>query len=1235
MTSVYNVNTLKVCQINLGKRTLANLNLMKYIAQHDLDICLIQEPSILKTRKIDYVPCGYDFFIPTSRLVPRVAIITKKCLGFLRISALDERDSVTVQSYLGTSQCIRFSSVYMDCGLNDPSTLLLNLKAICNFSIPHFIGTDSNSWHSLWGGKPGSRGNEKQFERGECIVDAMLELKLSCVNPTTYKPTFVNASGFHSAIDLTLSNNDDMISDWSITDRQLESDHFLITFSVEITGVLQQRKLFNIRKVDWSEAIELLSMKIKNLPFNIWFCSVPNDVDDKILLLSSMILDTMINIAPVSQRFCYKSPVPWWSKDIDKQQKLVKSLRRNYYRNKCMAVRRELTNQRRILKKMVHEAKKEKMEQDLNECDDPNDLIKRFSKKYSIGQCAVDGVLVDNAQFLLDNLLGHDSCDEAVHAEMRAVCDMSLADMVDTIGELSDNVMENRIKRCIGEMNKKGAAGADGISTFMIYKLLGVLIYPLVQLYKSCYRLCYFPQCWKKGKLCVIEKDGKDPTTVSGLRPLTLLSCLSKLFEKVIAADIRHHLNDQGLLRDGMHGYRKHRSTDTLTFELTNYIENEMLKGNYVVLVQYDLSKAFDGLSHVTIIFLLIFMKFPPFLIMLVVSYLKDRSVECMFGGTYAVAPCVCGVPQGSVLGPLIFSIYCCYLYILLDGHFIAGEFSYKLLNFADDNTLVVSSKRLSTSVESADNITKIIIEWASAGKLSLSAPKTKSMLFTKNLSYDVIYPSVNGQQIIYSPLNRILGVWYHEKLCWYEHIKKRCESTRRYLFKISMILSRVYGAKSYCILRLLPQILNSMIFYCICSWCGALSVKKNVALIDNMIQKFYKSAAKLSKSTSGFLAQLMCGVPSALDVAKNLVMRRVLHGPFPSLHTISLKPLKSSCERFLFNACVEAGIPINAEFERKCEINENLPLPVISFEEKQVAIQNASLDVPGCLKVYADGSKNNERCRSAVICAIDDSIISERLICLSNTATVVETEVAAIAFGVSESLKLLMSATVTFSCIIIYSDSKLAVLSLMSQSSLLFKLDFYQNLEVLRNLCISLSFHWSPARSGIASQIRADELSKAVNRQHDYTFDVPISLKHTRQKCDELMDRNCKIVCENVSRFVGSVPASFLPNAQHLQKVQQLLRNGQLSYQLSSALSGHCLAFHRKRIDRNASDRCPCGEAAETVRHVLIECSLLSNLRDSSWPLELYDFTKDMISLEALQRFVVASKRFGFVRME
>ena len=181
---------------------------------------------------------------------------------------------------------------------------------------------------------------------------------------------------------------------------------------------------------------------------------------------------------------------------------------------------------------------------------------------------------------------------------------------------------------------------------------------PIASLFRTCLKQKKWPRLWKCARVVAVHKK-KSRTLVENYRPVSLLSIMGKTFEKIIAKKMTAFFDENYLISDKQFGFRQNRSTSDLLLQLSTAWNKSLDSGKYTYVIALDIAGAFDRVWHKSIIAKLTSMGINGNLLMLVQSYLKDRALHVVINGHTSKEHSIeASVPQGSVIGPLLWNVY-------------------------------------------------------------------------------------------------------------------------------------------------------------------------------------------------------------------------------------------------------------------------------------------------------------------------------------------------------------------------------------------------------------------------------------------------------------------------------------------------------------------------------------------------------------------------------------------------
>ena len=233
-----------------------------------------------------------------------------------------------------------------------------------------------------------------------------------------------------------------------------------------------------------------------------------------------------------------------------------------------------------------------------------------------------------------------------------------------------------------------------------------------------------FPDSFKKSKITPLFKKG-DQSLLLNYRPISLLPTISKVFERILFDQMYTYFNTNSLLAEQQYGFRKNHSTEYAAIKLVDHVSKEMESGKIPCALYIDLSKAFDTLSFDIIFGKLRHYGVADVELRLLISYLTNRKQYVVYNNHESdITEIKAGVPQGSILGPLFFSI--------LINDLINISSKLRFLMYADDTTIYFNLENFTQQNLNKEINCEIekINTWLKVNRLSLNLQKTKLMIF-------------------------------------------------------------------------------------------------------------------------------------------------------------------------------------------------------------------------------------------------------------------------------------------------------------------------------------------------------------------------------------------------------------------------------------------------------------------------------------------------------------------------
>ena len=350
---------------------------------------------------------------------------------------------------------------------------------------------------------------------------------------------------------------------------------------------------------------------------------------------------------------------------------------------------------------------------------------------------------------------------------------------------------EEEIFDIIKLIDIKKATGVDDLPPKIIKMSADVIKKPLTDIINFYIKKNTFPGLMKIGRLTPIYKRPKEGSRLDKTcyRPISVLTIFSKVFERFVLNSMLEYINS--ILSDHISAYRKGHSCQNVLLKLTEEWRQYLDKNEIVGAVLMDLSKAFDCLPHELLIAKLSAYGFEKNTLRFFHSYLKGRKQNVNIKGKSSMfLEILAGVPQGSILGPILFNIF------LNDIIEIFKNTNVK--NFADDNTLSSHAKNLECLIKNLEIDSDIAINWFTDNHMIANPDKFKAIVITKN-GQDTTGTKlkINNEVIDSSSEVTLLGVVIDNKLSFVPHISKMCKSASSILNALKRQHKYITGQKT------------------------------------------------------------------------------------------------------------------------------------------------------------------------------------------------------------------------------------------------------------------------------------------------------------------------------------------------------------------------------------------------------------------------------------------------------
>ena len=344
-------------------------------------------------------------------------------------------------------------------------------------------------------------------------------------------------------------------------------------------------------------------------------------------------------------------------------------------------------------------------------------------------------------------------------------------------------------------LKNKTSAGLGDISNILLRKIAHNIAIPLAHAINLSLERGIFPDVLKPSKVIPLFKAG-DTDDVSNFRPLTLSSNIAKIYEKVYFNALNDFLAKNDIIAKEQLGFQKGKSTNQAIAKAIEHITFNLNTNSKVIGLFIDMSKAFDCVDHNKLLKILENYGIRGTALKWIESYLADRK-QCveltnLVKDTYiktwsSFLNIMYGVPQGSILGPILFLLYINELRFIIANK---SKNCYPIL-YADDN-IIITGKSSDSTNELTEDMLNEVISYLQKLNLIVNTSKTSVMLFEARAGGYIPDVNVNGCRIPNVTTTKFLGVYIDSNLSWESHISELCGKLRKNVFLLRQLSQTV-----------------------------------------------------------------------------------------------------------------------------------------------------------------------------------------------------------------------------------------------------------------------------------------------------------------------------------------------------------------------------------------------------------------------------------------------------------
>lgn len=796
---------LRIIQANLNRSAEATESALELGIREKSDLIMVQEPWMLRDQSQSYLRSiahsAYQMIIPkhNPQTRPRVLAYAKRSLNVqITPHDLDDPDiqSLIVQDTKGKR--LQIINVYNEKDQGGHWTLDRALYRTNLLPNCVMVG-DFNIRHALW--DPNGNDNSSRANTFVNWIDTKNFLLQNQPNIGTFYRTHMDRP---SVLDLTFTRGASLRRDINWRTIDIGSDHLAISIDIASSHdmpapIPEKRQAYDTRKADW----EGFTRVLKDLATTIVF----TDNLDQLAEDFSETITTACNRCIPKKRTSPHSK-PWWTPELRQLRREMAREQRRLHAPLQSLDRQDkeaylVARNRYFL--AIKNAKRDHWNQFLEKTD-PKSIFKAmaYTKPLSNGLMpAINGqdTFEGKCDELRKTLFPEPPPDQPLHSRWNSY----------QVGAWKWEPLgpDELQAACSASKIKGKTPGPDGITQEIIGRAYSAVPDTFLKVYSTLITRGHHPRCWKQATGVTLAKPNKpDYTLPKAYRIISLLNCLGKVSERIMANRLSAMAEAGPLLHPSQMGGRKKRSAVDTALLLTDFVERNREKGRKSSAVFLDVKGAFDHVAKGRLLQTLIKLRLPYSVVSWTMSFLKQRLVRLAFDGQMEEFREVeTGVPQGSPVSPILFLIYISNLFSTIQDT--------TTLSYIDDVGLLTASTSLAKNARILQREVERLTHIGTDQSIQFDLAKTELIHFTKGKGSDSSITLPSGETI--QPAKkavRWLGVWFDPQLTFKEHIRIRATQAYASFLRMDRLANSERGLTSHSLRQIYKACITSVADY-------------------------------------------------------------------------------------------------------------------------------------------------------------------------------------------------------------------------------------------------------------------------------------------------------------------------------------------------------------------------------------------------------------------------------------
>ena len=784
---------------------------------------------------------------------------------------------------------------------------------------------------------------------------------------------------------------------------------------------------------------------------------------------------------------------------------------------------------------------------------------------------------------------------------------------------------------------KPSAPGIDKIPYEIYNNLPEIGKELLLKLINRLWNTGDLPQASKHAILIPISKPNKDPHNVKSYRPIALLSCFTKIIEKMVKDRLQWYTEKHNILPPSLSGFRKGRSAIDNIVCLENTIQKTINNKGHTLVVFLDIEQAYDAIIIEGLLTKLHIHGIRGKILNFLKQYLTNRTFQVRVNNKHSESKTLNkGLPQGSILSPLLFNIMMCDL---------PTNPNVDILTYADDIVIYMSGKSTKLIGKKVQEYINQLSNWFEKWGLKLSLAKTVPMLFTKSKKPEYPIIKLNDKPLHFSTSHKFLGVTFDSKLQWHPHIDNLITRCKRKLNFLRCLSGTKWGSSTKSLLMVYRSYIRSLLDYgCEAYDSASKSIKKQLDSIQYQALKICTGTLPLTPLPA---LQAETG-EMPLDLRRQMLSEKLKLSVsrFPN-HP--LLPQISNCWQFEYMKTKRNNKPFGYRTIETISNEIELQTPP-ALPPWKVIIPSVSFELNKCfnktdsphymlqlseelirtkwhteLHIYTDGSLVPQKDIAAAAFWVP-AFSYKQYKRLAHASSSMKPELAAIVLALTW-----LDQPNLYTGAVILSDSLSSLMAIKNAKDINFVNEILTLITHLKYKNINVSFEWIPAHCGLKHNETVDfyaklGLSSQIQINNKTTF--PEEKEKINQKANTVWQQRWQESHYALKQIQPIVPSKF--------SISLSRREEKIIHRLRIGIMGLHEDLHKLGLHENGN--CDLCSETETIEHYLTSCPkyiiqramLLSETNTFESHLIMTLLKSPLPKIQrALVRFVHRTKRF------